>query len=645
MVKFEVELERGAFLPEARPVREERDRILASAELRQSESLRRLLLYIVEAVLDGRQHQLKERTIGIEVFGRGDDFDPRLDAIVRVQARNLRSKLAAYYQADGRANGLRIELFKGSYVPSFVDPPAALAPAESPVPVADRVADPAAKPWSFPVTAPVRAVAAAVLLTAAIMVGAWRISLRPAEKASATPPPSIAVLPFTNLSGDPNNLYFSEGLSEELLDALTRVEGLKVAARSSSFRFGAPGEDVRKIGEALQVRTILEGSVRESAGHVRVTAQLIDASTGYHLWSETYDRPASDVLKLEDELARAIVTRLRVKMTNAGQPQLAIDPRAYDEYLKARFFIATPDPASFAQARVHALEALRIDPRYAAAMATLATTYSGSAAYGFTNPREDWVRGRDIAKKALEIDPTSTEALIAMASFQAWHEWDYPGAEYRYRRVLDLTPGDARYRQYYASFLAEIGQIGRREDARREMQRALELDPLSMQVRYGAAQLHYFWREYPQAAEIMESSIRTEPAYGQSYKILGLVYAQQGRYAEALKCFDEMNAKVRGRMVGQGERAYTLGLAGRQPEARAILTQLLEEAKRGYFPAARVADAYLGVDEPENALVWIDKAIEDRELRPGVLQVDPRYSRLLSLPQAQPLLRKTHLIP
>jgi TolB-like protein/tetratricopeptide (TPR) repeat protein len=620
------------------PVREELDRILTSAGFRQSESLQRMLRFVVEATLEGRQHQLKERTIGTDVFGRGDDFDPRLDAIVRVQARKLRGKLSEYYQADGHANQLRIEVAKGSYVPSFIQ-------AAIEMPAAGLPDDPAPEPALPTTTFPWKAVAAILLLCAAVAVAVWRIPHRPVQGPTApvaSPlPPSIAVLPFLNVSGDPKNDYLSDGLSEELLNALTRVEGLKVVARSSSFQFRTPGIDVRQIGAALQVRDVLEGSVRGSAGQVRVTARLIDAATGYQVWSETYDRPSSDVLKLEDDLARAIVTRMRVRMTGAAQAPPAVNPEAYDEFLKARFFLRTPAPDLFLKARTHAEAALRIDPHFAAALAALATTYSGAAAYGFASPHENWVKGREIAQKALAIDPTVTEALIVMSGFQAWHEWDYQGAEYRYRQVLDLAPGDARYRTYYASFL---GAMGRQQDARREMQRALDSDPLSMQVRYGVAQLHYFWREYALAAAMLETSIKTDPEYGMSYRLLGLVYAEQGRFTEALEYLDLAQARMPGLKAIQGERAYVLGLAGRKLEARTILNRLLRETNQGYFSEARIADAYLGVDEPENALVWIDKAIESRAFRPGWLQVDPRYSRLLRLPDAQRLLRKTHLI-
>jgi serine/threonine-protein kinase len=285
-------------------IRAELARVVGSPGFVSAGRLAPFLTFVVERALAGEP--AKESVVGVEVFGRPADYDPRLDPIVRVEARRLRSRLAEYYAGPGAGDPLVIELPKGAYTPTFKTR-TEVAPAETAVPLPGAAVGWARRwPW---------ALAAAVALGLVILGAVW------ATRRTPLSPPSVAVLPFVNLSHEASNDYFSEGLTEEIIDRLARVRGLRVVARSSSFRFKGSAQDLREVGRALDATAVVEGSVRRAGDRLRVTAQLVNAADGFHLWSQSYARKASDVFAIQDEVARAIANALRVELRVGFEPR------------------------------------------------------------------------------------------------------------------------------------------------------------------------------------------------------------------------------------------------------------------------------------------------------------------------------------
>ncbi|MBE3133066.1 MAG: protein kinase, partial [Acidobacteria bacterium] len=294
--------------------------------------------------------------------------------------------------------------------------------------------------------------------------------------------PSLAVLPFTNLSADKENEYFSDGLAEDIIDALTQVPGLRVMARTSAFAFRGKEADVREIGARLNVETILEGSVRRAGNRIRVTAQLVNASDGYHLWSQRFDREMTDVFAIQDEISQAIVEKLRVRLS-ANRPlvkRYTENLAAYDLCLKARYHLLKLTQEGREAGRQYCEQAIALDPDYALAYVVLAESYFWSAYWGSTNPREAFARAKSAALEALRIDDTIADAHSALGTVLGTGEFDWHGAEREFRRALELNPFSAVVRYDYAWCYAMwfLLPLGRVEQALTEMRRALELDPL-----------------------------------------------------------------------------------------------------------------------------------------------------------------------
>jgi len=363
------------------------DRILASPIFIRSARLCRFLRFSVEQALAGNSGRLKEQIIGVEVFDRKPDYDPRIDPIVRVEARRLRSKLRAYYMSPGRGDSIVIGLPKGAYLPFFK-----LRSAAAP---------------GYPGRASRTAVAGSTALGAS------------ARK-------SIVVLPFTNLMEGGGDDYFSDGLTEELIHLLTRVSSLRVVAWDSASQLRGRERDLSGIRQQLRVDTVLRGSVRRTAERVRVTAQLIDSESGDYLWSETYDRRLENVFAIQEEMAQAIVQALQLKLTGLRQPEV---PRrapvlaCYNLCLQGRFHANKRTEDGLRKSVERFEEAILADESCAEAYAGLADAYSLLADYGLLNLAEAVPKARAAAERALELDPQSAEANVSLAFVRSLFEW------------------------------------------------------------------------------------------------------------------------------------------------------------------------------------------------------------------------------
>ena len=461
---------------QAEQVRAALDRILASPGFVNSERLTKFLRYVVEATLEGHTDGLKETLLGIEVFGRKPSYDPRLDAVVRTEAVKLRARLKEYYETEGRNDRVIIDMRKGAYVPAFrlreepTEPPAAIPAAPS------AVAQPAqGQLWKTAIAG----AAVVALLCGSLWYAARKGSRADGRGAELS---SIAVLPFEDLSPQHDQEYFCDGMTEEIIDALTRVGGFRVVARTSSFAFKGKQQDIREIGSKLNVGAVLEGSVRKFGNKLRVTAQLNGVSDGYHLWSETYERELKDVFSLQDEISQSIVDTLQLKLKgHAGVSRPRTSPESlesYDLYLKGRYHWGRWRAEGAEKAQHYFEQAIQKDPSYAPAYAGLADSYCWLGFFSALPPTQAMPKAKEAAMRAIELDDSLAAAHASLAYVKALYDFDWPGAEREFKRAIELNPGlsEAHF-GYGIVFEAPRGKI---QDAVREMRLARDLDPLSL---------------------------------------------------------------------------------------------------------------------------------------------------------------------
>ena len=458
--------------------------------------------------------------------------------------------------------------------------------------------------------------------------------------------PSLAVLPFTNLSADKENEYFSDGLAEDIIDALAQVPGLRVMARTSAFAFRGKEVDVREIGARLNVEHILEGSVRRVGNHLRVTAQLVKASDGYHLWSQRFDREMTDVFAIQDEISQAIVEKLRVRL--AGDRPLVKryteNLAAYDLCLKARYHLMKLTQEGLELGWHQCEQAITLDPDYALAYAVLAESHLWSAFWGFTNPRESLPKAKSAALRALRLDDRMAEAHSALGAVLGVCEFDWPGAEREFRRALELNPSSAVVRHYYGSWF--LRTLGRVEEAAAEMRRACELDPLDPYYNTMVGYLLHITRQFEPAVAQFQHAIDLDPTFFFSYWMLSIPYALHGRFEEAIAAAEKANELAGGKAMTLGELGRVLGLAGRTAEARQLLAELEVRRRSSYVPAFSIAMIHRGLGDMEKGLEWWAKGIEERDLLLETsLKTEPSYDPLRSHPAYHALLRKMNLEP
>jgi eukaryotic-like serine/threonine-protein kinase len=461
--------------------------------------------------------------------------------------------------------------------------------------------------------------------------------MRPAE------PRSLAVLPFLNLTGDAGEEYFCEGIAEELLHALGTVPELRVAARSSSFRFKGQEDAIRRLGHELRVDTVLEGSVRKAGERLRIAVQLVAVADSCHLWSERYDLAAGDVFAVQDEIASRIAAALRLRLSG-GSPVVhrPANLDAYHLYLKGRYHWNKRHAGGLREG-VRAFEqALEHDPLYARAWAGLADSYGllGLSLYDVLPTQDAMPRAKAAALKALEIDPTLPEAYAALGWVRFHHDWDWGGAEHDFRRALELGPNIATTRHWYSFFLSVLG---RAEEAQEQAQRAWQLDPLSLIVNANLAQPAYYARRYAECGAAAKKLTEMEPGFAIGHHWLGMISAAQGRHGDAIGAFQAF-----ARCFGPTTRAtayigYSLGRRGQTDDARGALAELDAVAAERPVPAYHRALIHLGLDERDAALTELERAAAEGSDAIAYLAVDPYLDALRDEPRFLELLRRVGL--
>jgi TolB-like protein/DNA-binding winged helix-turn-helix (wHTH) protein/cytochrome c-type biogenesis protein CcmH/NrfG len=447
---------------------------------------------------------------------------------------------------------------------------------------------------------------------------------------------SLAVLPLANLSGDPSQDYLADGMTEELITELSRIQALKVISRTSVMQYKGVRKPLPAIARELNVDGIIEGAVARSGNRIRVTAQLIDAKKDAHLWAESYDRDSADILNLQREIASQITREIKVTIRPPEAQELAasgrVNPQAHELYLRGRFFWNQRTPDALYKAAEYFREAKEVDPGYAQGYAGLADVYIELVGFGQVEPAEFVPKARAAAQKALQLDDSLAEAHTALAYILAG-EWDWLGSQKEFQRALQLNPGYVEALYQYA-FITSMW--GREDEAIALAQKALELDPFSQIVLYRSGRVQFHARHYDKAAELFRRILAQKADDQLGLYGLGLVYEAQGKFSKAIASFQEPY-----RQSGF-DLASAYAAAGDAVEARRKFAEEMQRLKEGnlYIRPGWVAEFYANLGEKDEAMRWLEEAYRQHDEWLVTIKVWPRFDSLRSDPRFQDLLRR-----
>ncbi len=452
---------------------------------------------------------------------------------------------------------------------------------------------------------------------------------------------SIAVLPFVNMSADAENEYFCDGLAEELLNALAKIKNLKVAARTSAFSFKNRNVEAGEIGKTLNVKTILEGSVRKSGNKLRITVQLIDAADGYQLWSKRYDGELKDIFDLQDDITLAVIDELKVQFLSGEKSAIrrryADNIEAYQFYLKGRFHFLKLTPQETEKGISYFQRAIEIDHSYAPAYAGLSAAYVTFPMTCDSPSAEFFPKAKAAAHKAIEIDDTLSETYSALFWVTFWYDWDWKTAEEQCLRAIELNPNSGDAHEAYAHLLSNVG---RHTEALAEIKRARELDPLHLRINALEGQFLLHAGKIDEALEPLQKALELLPFFWIAHLFTASVYIEKGMFAEAI----ESAGKAR-QFSGISTHpiafaGYALAKSGKKAEAQSSLKELLDLSKTRYVPACNIAMIYNGLGERDEALNYLELGFKERDARMAFLKVEPKWNNLRNEPRFIELMRR-----
>jgi serine/threonine protein kinase/Tfp pilus assembly protein PilF len=471
-----------------------------------------------------------------------------------------------------------------------------------------------------------------LLIAAGMFIYAWRSR----ETAAPSRPEikSLAVLPLENLSGDPSQEYFADGMTEALISNLSQIKALKVISRTSVMRYKGSRESLPIIAQALGVDAVIEGSVQRSGGRVRVTAKLVPATTDAAIWSRNYEREVSDILKLQSDVAQAIAAEVRVQLTPDEQNRLAsarpIDPKAHEAYLLGRYHLAKLNESDLSRAVDYFKEAIRIEPDFAAAYAGLSRAWSERGIWGGKSYIEVETPAREAARKALQIDPANSSAHTSMCMILINYDFNYSAAEEQVRRAIEIDPGSAEAHVAYG-WLLQV--LGRYEEVLEQMEKAEQLDPASSQIQGDFGRMLYRARKYDEAEKHLKRSIELDPNNYGSYGRLGDVYIEMGRFGDAVAMFEKSRS-----IQPQGAHALRLAVVyARMGNRQAALDALTTTSNRSTWELARL---YTALGDLDKAFTILNESIDKRDVLLTNLKEDPGFERLHSDPRWKLILRR-----
>jgi TolB-like protein/DNA-binding winged helix-turn-helix (wHTH) protein/Tfp pilus assembly protein PilF len=484
--------------------------------------------------------------------------------------------------------------------------------------------------------------AATIILLASI---ASRYFVKERQQTSSRPQiTSLAVLPLDNLSGDAGQDYFADGMTDELTTRLSNISALRVISRTSVMHYKGTKKTIPEIARELNVDAVLEGSVLRSGDKVRISSQLIQASTDKHLWAESYERDLRDVLALQGEVAGAVAEHVRAKLTPQERASLAssptVNPEAYEAYLQGEYFWNQITEEGIKKSIEYFQKAIQLAPDYAPAYASLAFSYNLLASSEFAPPTENYSKARQLARQALEKDETLPAAHGALGFVLCYSDWNWPAAEAEFKRAIDLNPRSDTGRGDYALYLANMG---RSEEAIAEMKKTLESDPLSVLGRWNLGWMYWTSGKLDPAIEQFQKILEIAPNSPDGHQGLGMVYVFENRHAEAIAELQKAVTLARDNVWFKAWLGYAYAAAGKRHAAHEVLDDLKQMSKRKYVSAYLVATVYAGLGDKNSAFRWLTTALEERNDLLIGLKVDPVFASFRSDPRFADLLRRIGL--
>jgi DNA-binding winged helix-turn-helix (wHTH) protein/TolB-like protein/Tfp pilus assembly protein PilF len=453
---------------------------------------------------------------------------------------------------------------------------------------------------------------------------------------------SMAILPFRPLVANDRDEYLEMGMVDVLITKLSNIRQLKVRSISTVRKYTDLQQDPVAAGRELQVEAVLDGSIQRVGDRVRVTVRLLNVQDGTSLWADKFDEPFTNIFALQDSISERVVAALPLNLSGEEKARLSRhdteNTEAYQLYLKGRYFWNKQTEEGFRKGIDYFDQAIGNDPNYALAYAGLSDCYALLSDFGFVSPIEGFPKAKVAATRALAIDEQLAEAHTSLGHVKRDYDWDWPGAEQEFKRAIELNPNYPSAHQWYAVYLSSLG---RHQEAIAEIKRALDLDPLSLPVNTVTARVLYLARQYDEAIEQSRKTIEMDPRFAAAYQNLGRSYEQKRMYAEAVATFQELNKAVPGRGLAFLARADAL--AGKTDEAQKILAQLKELSERRYVSSYHVAMIYAGLGDKEQALVWLEKAYQQRVHNMVFLKVEPELDGLRSDPRFADLVRRVGL--
>jgi TolB-like protein len=579
-------------------IRRHLDALVASPVLMSSAQLCRFLRYIVERTLAGDTGSLKENLLGTEVFDRGVRFDPRTDPVVRVEARRLRAKLDEYYSKHGAHAPLMIRLPKGSYVPQFEH--------------------------------------AGVAASRIVASGGSRAAMA----AEAETQFSVAVLPFASVGADSETEYFADGLTDEVINLLGNIRGMRVVARSSVYQFKGRTGDAREFGRHLNATHLLEGSVRRDDCRLRIAAQFVESRNGYQIWGQTFERDWKEIFAIQEEIASSIARKLKLRADGERNPLFTENLEAYNAYLKGRYYWNKRNVPSFQLAIEAFRQAIDLEPDYAPAWAGLADCYTMLGFSHATSPLDLREKARSAAERALALDANLAAAHIALAQVFAVYDWDWDRAILSLRRALEL---DANCPDAHYGLSKILGSLGRMDEAIAEMQQAQQLDPLSLMYSVSLAWELAAAERYHESDQQFQATRELDRTFVWSYFLQSWSFQARGMFEEAVAHLRIATGLASDSSLILGELAHALGKANRREEAAGILAKLEMMGKERYVSAFEVARAYEGLGRRAEALEAMHRACDERAPMLLFAKADPVFDPFRGEARFEELLKRLNL--
>ena len=576
-------------------VRQQLDRMLAASTFRQVDRLRRFLGFVVLESIAGRQDDLKEYVVGIQVFGKESSFDPRSDPVVRVQARRLRARLERYYAEEGQADEILIELPKGGYSPAF---------SRREVGVARR-----------------RSLGASIVNRNTACVQAF------ADHSAA---------------GDLG--YFCKGLREEIVHRLSSLANLRVLAWDGTDAAGQPSN--RGAAGAGEAAVIITGSVRTAADKVRVTAQLLDGATGCYLWSASVDGLSADTFDTQERVAAAVADKIGsqlVELSTAGSHRPGtVNLAAYNLYLQGRYHLSQRTEEGLGKSVEFFEKSLAEDAEYGRAHAGLSDAYALLAHYGVLGPADVWTKIAATAASAVMLDPTSAEAHTSLAHAKATQDWDWQGAEQGFRRAIALDPRYATAPHWYSTTV--LVPTGRLDESVSRMLVAQSLDPVSAIIARDLATMYYYKRDFDSALERCDNAIELNPHFPMTYLTLAFVQEQRNELDECEAALERAARLAPRSPRSLGALARLFAITNRRRQAFKVLHDLEALAKERYVTPFEFASLHFLLGQIDETHAWLSKAVDDRSFELLAIKADPRWESLRVHPRLAPIIARVGVV-